>query len=188
MYLTTAFAFFVLGGVEALLMRTQLAEPNNTLLTPERYNQILTMHGTTMIFLVVMPVWAGFANYLVPLHDRRARHGVPAPERAVVLDVPVRRPRVLRLDVLLAARGRLDLLHAALAQAVHPGHDGQEAWIYMVHLTGLSSIIGAINFIATIHNMRAPGMGWGRMPLFVLDDPGLRLPDHRRAGRRSRRR
>ena len=67
LYLVTAFAFMMLGGVEALLMRTQLAEPDNTLLTPQVYNQVLTMHGTTMVFLVVMPLWAGFANYFVPL-------------------------------------------------------------------------------------------------------------------------
>ena len=67
LYLVTAFAFMALGGVEALLMRTQLAEPDNTLLTPQVYNQVLTMHGTTMVFLVVMPLWAGFANYFVPL-------------------------------------------------------------------------------------------------------------------------
>ena len=67
LYLTTAFAFFMVGGVEALLMRTQLAVPSNTLLEPQTYNQILTMHGTTMVFLVVMPLWAGFANYVVPL-------------------------------------------------------------------------------------------------------------------------
>ena len=67
MYLATVLVFFILGGVEALLMRTQLAVPDNTLLTPERYNEILTMHGTTMIFLVIVPVWAGFANYLIPL-------------------------------------------------------------------------------------------------------------------------
>ena len=73
MYLATVLVFFVLGGVEALLMRTQLAIPDNTLLTPERYNQILTMHGTTMIFLVVVPLWAGFANYLVPLYCLRLR-------------------------------------------------------------------------------------------------------------------
>ena len=67
LYLVTAFAFMMLGGVEALLMRTQLAEPGNTLLTGQRYNQVLTMHGTTMVFLVIMPLWAGFANYFVPL-------------------------------------------------------------------------------------------------------------------------
>src|ERR671928_125650 len=67
MYLATVLVFFVIGGVEALLMRTQLAVPENTLLSPERYNQLLTMHGTTMIFLVIVPVWAGFANYFLPL-------------------------------------------------------------------------------------------------------------------------
>src|SRR6476619_5589164 len=67
MYLATVLVFFVLGGVEALLIRTQLAVPDNTLLTPEHYNEVLTMHGTTMIFLVIVPVWAGFANYLIPL-------------------------------------------------------------------------------------------------------------------------
>jgi heme/copper-type cytochrome/quinol oxidase subunit 1 len=67
MYLYTVLVFFVLGGVEALLIRLQLGAPENTLVTPEVYNQLFTMHGTTMIFLVVVPVWAGFANYLVPL-------------------------------------------------------------------------------------------------------------------------
>src|SRR5438270_4938531 len=67
MYLVTTFVFFMLGGVEALLMRAQLAEPNNTLLSGERYNELLTMHGTTMVFLFVVPVMAGFGNYFVPL-------------------------------------------------------------------------------------------------------------------------
>src|SRR5215204_5706715 len=67
LYLWTVAVFFILGGVEALLMRVQLGAPENTLLSPERYNQLFTMHGTTMIFLVVVPVWAGLANYLMPL-------------------------------------------------------------------------------------------------------------------------
>src|SRR5438270_8179553 len=67
MYLVLTFVFFMLGGVEALLMRAQLAEPNNTLLSGERYNELLTMHGTTMVFLFVVPVMAGFGNYFVPL-------------------------------------------------------------------------------------------------------------------------
>src|ERR1700756_655941 len=67
MYLVTTFVFFFLGGVEALLMRVQLAEPNNTLLSGERFNQLLTLHGTTMIFLFVVPVMAGFGNYFLPL-------------------------------------------------------------------------------------------------------------------------
>src|SRR4051794_26599760 len=67
LYLWTVAVFFVLGGVEALLIRIQLGAPDNTFLDPEKYNQIFTMHGTTMIFLVGVPVWAGLANYLIPL-------------------------------------------------------------------------------------------------------------------------
>src|SRR5687767_6416582 len=67
LYLATVLLFFVVGGVEALLMRTQLAIPDNTFLNPEKYNHLMTLHGTTMVFLVVVPVWAGLANYLLPL-------------------------------------------------------------------------------------------------------------------------
>ena len=166
MYLATVLVFFVLGGVEALLMRTQLAIPDNTLLTPERYNEILTMHGTTMIFLVIVPVWAGFANYLLPL---------------MIGARDVAFPRLNAWSYWMYLFGGLALYasvffsppeagwfsYVPLSLKQYSRTNGQEAWIYMVHLTGLSSIIGAINFIATIHNMRAPGMGWGRMPLFV---------------------
>src|SRR3954467_8009905 len=67
LYLFATFLFFCLGGVEALIMRLQLAQPDNTLVTPETYNGLVTMHGTTMVFLFVVPVLAGFANYLLPL-------------------------------------------------------------------------------------------------------------------------
>src|SRR6195952_4187653 len=67
LYLVTTFVFFALGGIEALLMRTQLGVPDNTLLSGQHYNQLLTMHGTTMIFLFVVPVMAGFGNYFLPL-------------------------------------------------------------------------------------------------------------------------
>ena len=67
LYMLTALVFFVIGGVEALFMRLQLAIPNNHFLAPDTFNQLFTMHGTTMIFLVVMPVVFGFANYLIPL-------------------------------------------------------------------------------------------------------------------------
>src|SRR3954471_18877586 len=67
MYMVTTFVFFCLGGVEALLMRLQLGAPDNTLVTPTVYNQLFTMHGTTMIFLFVVPMMAGLANYFVPL-------------------------------------------------------------------------------------------------------------------------
>src|SRR3954454_4668557 len=67
MYIVTTFVFFMLGGVEALLMRVQLGAPDNTFLTPSAYNALFTLHGTTMIFLFVVPVMAGFGNYFLPL-------------------------------------------------------------------------------------------------------------------------
>jgi cytochrome c oxidase subunit I len=166
MYLGTVMVFFILGGIEALLIRTQLAVPNNTLLTPERYNEVLTMHGTTMIFLVVVPVWAGLANYLLPL---------------MIGARDVAFPRLNAWSYWMYLFGGIALYasvffsppeagwfsYVPLSLKEYSHTNGQEAWIYMVHLTGLASVLGAINFIATIHNMRAPGMGWGRMPLFV---------------------
>jgi cytochrome c oxidase subunit I len=166
MYLGTVLLFFVIGGVEAMLMRTQLAVPDNTLLNPEKYNHIMTLHGSTMIFLVVVPVWAGLANYLLPL---------------MIGARDVAFPRLNAWSYWMFLFGGLALYgslfftppeagwtsYTPLSAKEYSPSNGQEAWIYMVHLTGLSSMLGAVNFIATIHNMRAPGMGWGRLPLFV---------------------
>ena len=165
MYIATCLVFFVLGGVEALLMRLQLGAPDNTLLSPEKYNQIMTMHGTTMVFLVVVPIWAGFGNYLIPLM-------IGARDMAF--------PRLNAWSYWMFLFGGLVLYaslfftppeagwtsYTPLSSAEYTPGWGQEAWIFMAHLTGLSSMLGAVNFIATIHNMRAPGMGWGRLPLF----------------------
>ena len=166
LYLYTTLVFFLLGGVEALLLRIQLGAPDNTFLTPEKYNQIFTMHGTTMIFLVVVPVWAGFANYLLPL---------------MIGARDVAFPRINAWSYWMFLFGGIALYasvfftppeagwfsYVPLSSKEYSPSGGQDAWIYMVHLTGLASMLGAVNFIATIHNMRAPGMGWGRIPLFV---------------------
>jgi cytochrome c oxidase subunit 1 len=166
MYLWTVAVFFLMGGVEALLMRLQLGVPDNSLLSPEKYNQLLTLHGTTMIFLVIVPVWAGFANYLVPL---------------MIGARDVAFPRLNAWSYWMFLFGGIALYaslffippeagwfsYVPLSSRAYSSSNGQEAWIYMVHLTGLASILGAINFIATIHNMRAKGMGWGRLPLFI---------------------
>jgi cytochrome c oxidase subunit I len=165
MYLVATFVFFLLGGSEALLMRLQLGTPDNTLLDPEKYNAIMTMHGTTMVFLFVVPVWAGFANYMVPLM-------IGARDMAF--------PRLNALSFWLLIAGGLTFYgslffsppaagwtsYTPLATGDYIPGNGQDAWIYLVHLTGLSSILGSINFVATILNMRAPGMSWGRLPLF----------------------
>ena len=166
MYFVATFMFFILGGVEALIMRLQLAQPNSTLVTPETYNGLVSMHGTTMIFLFVVPVMAAFGNYFVPLM-------IGARDMAF--------PRLNALSFWLLAFGGIAFYaslfweppqagwtsYAPLSDDAYMPGGGVDAWIFLIHLTGLSSIQGAINFIATIHNMRAPGMGWGRMPLFV---------------------
>ena len=96
-------------------MRIQLGVPDNTFVDPQTYNELLTMHGTTMVFLFVVPMMAGFANYIVPLHDRRARHGVPATQRAVVLAAHAWAPIVFYGSLLFSpAGGRLDELRPAL--------------------------------------------------------------------------
>jgi cytochrome c oxidase subunit I len=166
LYLFTTFLFFILGGVEALIMRLQLAQPNNTLVDAGAYNGLVTVHGTTMIFLFLVPVLAGFGNYLVPLM-------IGARDMAF--------PRLNALSYWLLLFGGIAFycsffweppqagwtMYPPLSDDAFLPSGGVDAWIFMIHLTGLSSIVGAINFIATIHNMRAPGMSWGRMPLFV---------------------
>jgi cytochrome c oxidase subunit I len=166
LYLFTTFLFFILGGVEALIMRLQLAQPSGTLVDPETYNGLVTIHGTTMVFLFIVPVLAGFGNYFVPLM-------IGARDMAF--------PRLNALSFWLLLFGGLAFYASIFFEppqagwtmypplsddAFSPG-GGVDAWIFLIHLTGLSSIVGAINFIATIHNMRAPGMSWGRMPLFI---------------------
>jgi cytochrome c oxidase subunit I len=166
LYLVTTFVFFMLGGIEALLMRVQLGVPNNTLLSGQHYNQLMTMHGTTMIFLFVVPVMAGFGNYFVPLM-------IGARDMAF--------PRLNALSYWLLLFGGIVFYATLFWQPPEAGwwsypplssiqfspSGGQDAWIFLVHITGISSLIGAINFYATIVNMRAPGMSWGRLPLFV---------------------
>jgi cytochrome c oxidase subunit 1 len=166
MYLVTTFVFFVLGGIEALLMRAQLSVPNNTLLGGETYNELLTMHGTTMVFLFVVPVMAGFGNYFVPLM-------IGARDMAF--------PRLNALSYWLLLFGGLVFYatiffhppeagwwsYPPLSSIQYSPSGGQDAWIFLIHITGISSLVGAINFYATIVNMRAPGMSWGRLPLFV---------------------
>ena len=114
MYLVLTFVFFMLGGVEALMMRLQLSVPNNTLLSSEHYNQLLTLHGTTMIFLFVVPVMAGFGNYFVPLMIGARDMAFPR-LNALSFWLLLAGGIVFYVDALLApARGRLVELPAAV--------------------------------------------------------------------------
>jgi cytochrome c oxidase subunit I len=168
LYIVTAFFFFLAAGIMALLLRLQLSQADNDILTRGDYNQLLTIHGTAMIFLFVVPILAGFGNFVVPLM-------IGARDMAF--------PRLNAMSYWLYLLGGLVMLSSFLAgggaasagwtaytplsgESFSPGH-GQDLWILGLHLTSISSLAGAINFIVTIHNMRTPGMTWMRIPLFV---------------------
>jgi cytochrome c oxidase subunit 1 len=166
LYGATAFVFFLIGGLEALAMRTQLMFPNNTVLSADTFNAMFTMHGTTMIFLFVMPMNAAFFNYIVPL-------------QIGARDVAFPRLNALSYWVFLGGGllfhssyvvGALPAVgwfaYANLTEAQFTGL-GTEFWILGVQVLGLASLIASINFIATILNMRAPGMTAMRLPLFT---------------------
>jgi cytochrome c oxidase subunit I len=166
MYLFTTFFFFIIGGVEALLMRYQLAVPDNTAITAETYNGLVSLHGTTMIFLFVVPVFAGFANYFVPLMIGARDMAFPR-LNALSLWLLIFGGVAFYASLFFSPPGAGWTSYAPLSDDAFMPDGGIDAWIFLIHLTGLSSILGAINFVATIHNMRAKGMSWGRMPLFI---------------------
>jgi cytochrome c oxidase subunit I len=166
LYLFTTAFFFLVGGVEALLMRIQLGSPDNTFLDPTTYSQLFTLHGTTMIFLVIVPIAAGFANFLVPLMIGARDVAFP---RLNMLSwwLLVFGGSVLYGSIFWEAPAAGWTGYAPLSESTFLPGNGIDAWIVGLHLIGISSVLGAINFIATIHNMRAPGMSLSRMPLFV---------------------
>jgi cytochrome c oxidase subunit I len=166
MYLVTTFVFFLMGGVEALMIRLQLGTAQNTLLTPEVYNQLFTMHGTTMIFLFVVPIMAGFGNYFVPLMIGARDMAFPR-LNALSYWLLLAGGIVFYTSIFFAPPEAGWTSYAPLSEEAFLPNGGIDAWIFLIHLTGISSLVGAINFYATIANMRAPGMGWGRLPLFV---------------------
>jgi cytochrome c oxidase subunit I len=165
-YLVTAGVFFVLGGLEAVLLRMQLARPDSSLLTPEEYDQLFSMHGITMIFLFVTPMLSGFGNYLVPL-------------QIGARDMAFPRLNAFSYWVYLAAGL---LLYSGLAIGRAP-NDGWFNYVplsaqghtpgvnidfygYGLILLTVSTTAGAINFLVTIGRLRAPGMSINRLPLF----------------------
>ena len=166
LYVATSLVFFVLGGVLALLIRTQLIHSGLEIVGRETYNELFTMHGTTMVFLVIVPVWAGLANFLLPLM-------IGAPDMAF--------PRLNAFGYWMFLFGGIVLYSSwfATGGAAKSGWtaypplselasgNGQDLWILSLHILTASSLAGAINFLVTIHNMRTAGMTWTRLPLFV---------------------
>src|SRR6266581_4028003 len=174
LYILSALLFLAIGGVEALIIRIQLMHSHNTFVSPQVFNRMFTMHGTTMIFFVAMPILFGFANYLVPLM-------IGARDMAF--------PRLNAFSFWLTALGGLLLYFSFLggnglygagnapdvgwwayapltSKAFSPGHSS-DYWTISLLVSGFGSIGTAINILATVLCMRCPGMHLGRMPLLA---------------------
>jgi cytochrome c oxidase subunit 1 len=166
LYIGTSLLFFVLAGLMAMVLRLQLIQEDGGLVGPDRYNELVTIHGTSMVFLVVVPILAGFGNFLLPL---------------MIGARDVAFPRLNALSYWLFALGGATLMLSFFADGgaakfgwtgyaplstQQPGN-GADLWILSLHILSASSLAGAINFVVTIHNLRTPGMSWTRMPLFV---------------------
>lgn len=167
MYFVFSFFFFLIGGLLALVIRAELALPGLQLVSQDMYNQFFTMHGTSMIFLAIIPMLAGLGNYVVPLQ-------VGARDMAF--------PRLNAFALWMFFFGGLILYssfffeggaaagwtgYAPLSAAIYSPGAGMNLWVAGLYTIGTSSILGAINFVVTILNMRAPGMTLHTMPLFV---------------------
>jgi cytochrome c oxidase subunit I len=176
MYIVTAFFFFLAGGVEALLVRTQLAVPNGKVLSPEIYNQVFTMHGTTMIFLFVMPMLTGLGNYVVPMMIGARDMAFPR-MNAFGFWVVLLGGLFLTSSFLFGAAPNAgwfsyapltELTQDCGATAVlcTPGAN-MDFWALGILMLGISSIAASLNFVVTILKLRAPGMTINRMPMFT---------------------
>jgi len=168
MYLIITLIYFLLGGLEALLIRVQLAHPGNDFLTPELYNQLFTMHGTTMIFFVVMPFLIGVGVYLLPLM-------IGARDMAF--------PRLNALSFWLFFFGGILLYYSFFTQSGAPDvgwfayaplsekpfslNKGPTYWALGLLASGIGSVASGLNNVVTILTMRTPGMTMRRIPLFV---------------------
>jgi cytochrome c oxidase subunit 1 len=167
LYFWTAFVFFVIGGIEALVIRLQLAGPNMKVVGAEFYNQLFTMHGTTMVFLALMPLSAALFNYIIPLQ-------IGARDVAF--------PRLNAFSYWVFVLGGL-FLNASFLFGVAPdgGWFGYvtltsrqyspgmniDFWVLGLQILGIASLAAGFNFIVTILNMRAPGMKMMRLPVFT---------------------
>src|SRR5262245_334609 len=168
MYMITAFVFFLLGGLMALLMRAELAEPGTQFLSPEQYNQLFTMHGTIMLLLFATPILFAFANYIVPLQI--GAPDVSFPRLNALAYWLYAMGGALVVAGFLAPGGAADFgwfAYQPLANASNSPGVGADMWIVGLVISGLGTILGAVNMITTVLTLRAPGMTMFRMPIFT---------------------
>ena len=173
LYLVLNFFFFLVGGLEALLIRSQLVAANMKVLNPTLYNEMFTLHGTTMIFLVLVPIWFGFANFLVPLMIGARDMAFPRLNALSFWLLFFGGVVMYSSFLFIGPDGRAQLpnggwtAYPPLTTLVFDPGRNIDFWILGLHLLGASSILGAINFLVTIINMRAPGMKLTELPMFV---------------------
>ena len=166
-YIVTAFIFLIAGGIEALILRLQLARPNQTLLTPEQYDEMFSMHGITMIFLYASPVLSGFSNYLFPLVLGSRDMAFPR-LNAFSYWIYLAAGLFIYASVLVAAvpnDGWFNYVPYALRE-YNPGPNLDFYALGMIFL-GVSTTVGATNFVVTFLRMRAPGMSLNRVPILT---------------------
>ncbi len=168
LYLLAGFIFFLAGGVEALLIRLQLAAPGNTFLTGDKYNQVLTMHGTTMIFLAAMPIIAAFMNYMMPILIGARDVAFPR-MNALSFWTFLAGGLVLNASWFLGGApdaGWFNYANLSSGGIYNPGI-GVDFYLVGLQLTGIGSLVSSVNFLVTILTMRAPGMKLMDMPPFA---------------------
>ncbi|GAC1650185.1 MAG: cytochrome c oxidase subunit I [Gemmatimonadaceae bacterium] len=167
LYLFTALAFFIVGGIEATIIRTQLYGPNLHVVSAEFYNQLFTMHGTTMIFLAIMPLSAAFFNFLIPLQIGARDVAFPR-LNAFSYWVYLLGGLFISAPILFGAAPNGGWFgYAPLTTTTYSPGVNIDFWVIGLQILGISSLAAAFNFITTIINMRAPGMHLMRMPIFT---------------------
>jgi cytochrome c oxidase subunit 1 len=167
MYLWTALFFFMVGGLEAVFIRTQLMRPNMGFVSADTYNQLFTMHGTTMVFLAVMPLSAAFFNYLIPLQIGARDVAFPR-LNAFSYWVYLFGGIFITLPILFKVAPDGGWFgYAPLTTTQFSSGPNIDFWVIGLQILGVSSLAAAFNFITTIINMRAPGMTLMRLPMFT---------------------
>jgi cytochrome c oxidase subunit 1 len=166
LYLTFSLIMFFVGGFMALLIRIELFEPGKVLLDPEHFNQMTTLHGLIMIFGVIMPALAGLANWMIPMMIGAPDMALPRLNNWSFWLLPF--AFTLLMSTLFMSGPSPDFgwtFYAPLSTTYGP--PSTDFFIFSIHMMGASSILAALNIVVTIFNMRAPGMTWMKMPIFV---------------------
>jgi cytochrome c oxidase subunit 1 len=167
LYLVTSFAWFLIGGILALLIRAELTRPGMQFLSSEQYNQVFTMHGTIMLLMFATPLFVGFANVIMPLQIGAA--DVAFPRMNMLSYWLYLFGGIVAFAGFLSPGGAASFgwtAYAPLSNNIYSPGIGADLWIMGLAVSGLGTILGGVNFITTIFTMRAPGMTMFRMSIF----------------------